>query len=186
MSTVQPTTTSREPADDSLSVPCVRHPDVETVLRCGKCETPICPKCMVPTPVGMRCRACAQVKRVALVAKPGELLKAGAFGLGAAIVGSIIVLLIRFSPLLLLAVVGYAVGEAVARGARLKRGKELAILAIVCLFLGYILAPWVLALLSGRFLSPAFILVSAGATLSSPMVLLGLGLGSLIAWMRLR
>lgn len=40
---------------------CAAHPDVETNLRCGKCGTPICPKCMVTTPVGARCRECARL-----------------------------------------------------------------------------------------------------------------------------
>ena len=45
---------------------CARHPKTETLLRCGRCETPICPRCQIPTPVGMRCRTCARVKRFAM------------------------------------------------------------------------------------------------------------------------
>ncbi len=37
---------------------CVNHPDVETYLRCNRCERPICAKCAVLTPVGYRCRDC--------------------------------------------------------------------------------------------------------------------------------
>ena len=43
---------------------CARHPDVETGLRCGKCDTPICPRCLVQTPVGARCRDCANIRRL--------------------------------------------------------------------------------------------------------------------------
>ena len=39
---------------------CARHPSVETTLRCGRCETPICPRCLVHTPVGARCPDCGQ------------------------------------------------------------------------------------------------------------------------------
>ena len=38
---------------------CARHPKVETLLRCGRCDTPICPKCMVHAGVGIRCPECA-------------------------------------------------------------------------------------------------------------------------------
>jgi hypothetical protein len=34
---------------------------VETALRCQKCGTPICPRCMVQSPVGARCPDCAKV-----------------------------------------------------------------------------------------------------------------------------
>jgi len=44
-------------------VPCPRHPDILTALRCSRCETPICPRCSVQTPVGARCRACARIAR---------------------------------------------------------------------------------------------------------------------------
>src|SRR3990170_1837286 len=33
---------------------CARHPDTETGLLCGRCETPICPRCVVMTDVGAR------------------------------------------------------------------------------------------------------------------------------------
>ncbi|MBN9389452.1 MAG: hypothetical protein J0I20_15595 [Chloroflexi bacterium] len=38
---------------------CARHPNVETLLRCGRCNTPICPRCMVHSGVGIRCPDCA-------------------------------------------------------------------------------------------------------------------------------
>ena len=41
---------------------CAKHTKVVTRLRCGRCETPICPKCTVYTPAGTRCRACARNK----------------------------------------------------------------------------------------------------------------------------
>ena len=38
---------------------CYRHPDRETGVSCSSCGRPICPDCMTPTPVGMRCPECA-------------------------------------------------------------------------------------------------------------------------------
>jgi len=39
---------------------CYRHPDRETRVSCSSCGRPICPDCMTPTPVGMRCPECMQ------------------------------------------------------------------------------------------------------------------------------
>ena len=33
-------------------------------MRCGRCDTPICPRCLVQTPVGARCRDCANVRTI--------------------------------------------------------------------------------------------------------------------------
>lgn len=38
---------------------CYRHPNRETGVSCSNCGKPICPECMTPTPVGMRCPECA-------------------------------------------------------------------------------------------------------------------------------
>ena len=54
---------------DELQVPgepgvwfCAKHSNVQTRLRCGRCEKPICPKCTVMGPVGARCRDCLSNK----------------------------------------------------------------------------------------------------------------------------
>ncbi len=39
---------------------CYRHPSRETGVSCSNCGRPICPDCMTPTPVGMRCPECAR------------------------------------------------------------------------------------------------------------------------------
>ncbi|MBU3690921.1 MAG: rhomboid family intramembrane serine protease [Solirubrobacterales bacterium] len=41
---------------------CYRHPGVETGVSCSSCGRPICPDCMTPTPVGMRCPECSREK----------------------------------------------------------------------------------------------------------------------------
>lgn len=38
---------------------CYRHPSRETGVSCSNCGRPICPDCMTPTQVGMRCPECA-------------------------------------------------------------------------------------------------------------------------------
>jgi rhomboid protease GluP len=42
---------------------CYRHPDRETLLRCGRCDRPICAECQVRHPVGIRCPECAPVRQ---------------------------------------------------------------------------------------------------------------------------
>jgi tetratricopeptide (TPR) repeat protein len=46
------------PAEEVLY--CANHPDRETMLRCNKCNKPICMECAVQTPVGYRCKQCVR------------------------------------------------------------------------------------------------------------------------------
>lgn len=39
---------------------CYRHPSRETGVSCSSCGRPICPDCMTPTSVGMRCPECSR------------------------------------------------------------------------------------------------------------------------------
>ena len=50
---------------------CYRHPDRETGVSCSSCGRPICPDCMTPTPVGMRCPECAS-QRTTVVRGVGQ------------------------------------------------------------------------------------------------------------------
>lgn len=51
---------------------CYRHPSRPTRVACSSCGRPICPDCMTPSPVGMRCPECAsqrtQVRTIASAA----------------------------------------------------------------------------------------------------------------------
>ncbi|MBI3649221.1 MAG: rhomboid family intramembrane serine protease [Actinobacteria bacterium] len=37
---------------------CYRHGDEETLVHCTRCGRPICPRCMIPAPVGHHCPEC--------------------------------------------------------------------------------------------------------------------------------
>ncbi len=39
---------------------CYRHPKVATGLSCGRCERPVCTRCAIMGPAGIRCRECAK------------------------------------------------------------------------------------------------------------------------------
>lgn len=54
---------SAESSTPAETVYCARHPETETGLSCSRCETPICPRCMIHVPVGIRCPDCADLRR---------------------------------------------------------------------------------------------------------------------------
>lgn len=67
-------------------VQCARDPEVQTALRCSRCDTPICPKCLVQTPVGARCRECARIARSPVYTVTGTALMRA---ISAALIGGI-------------------------------------------------------------------------------------------------
>lgn len=131
---------------------CAAHPSVETSLRCGKCGKPICPKCLVQTPVGARCPSCAQLYKLPTYrVSTGYYLRAIGTALGMAIVGGVVwevvqVLLPFFLLNFLLAAgVGYAIGEVVSLSVNRKRGRGLAAIAGIAVALSYLMnlfLPW--------------------------------------------
>jgi hypothetical protein len=42
---------------------CATHPNVETTLRCRRCEKYICTKCAVRTPTGYICKECSRAQQ---------------------------------------------------------------------------------------------------------------------------
>lgn len=48
---------------------CYRHPARETGVACSNCGRPICPDCMTPTPVGMRCPECSKERTKVVTAR---------------------------------------------------------------------------------------------------------------------
>src|SRR5258705_7035755 len=52
---------------------CYRHPNRETAVSCSNCGRPICPDCMTPTPVGMRCPECSQQRTKVTRGAVGEV-----------------------------------------------------------------------------------------------------------------
>lgn len=117
---------------------CATHPEVETNLSCGKCGKPICPRCMVQTPVGARCPQCAKLYKLPTYSiSSGFYLRAAAAALGMAVIGGaawgiIGNLVSSFIPFflnfVLAGVVGYGVGEVVGLAVNRKRGRGLAII----------------------------------------------------------
>jgi len=131
---------------------CATHPEGETNLRCGKCGKPICPQCLVQTPVGARCRDCAQLQKLPTFhVTTGYYLRAVgaavgmAFACGAAWWAVRTVMGIPYFNFLLAAGFGYAVGEVVGRSVNRKRGRTLAAIAGAGVALSFVISifpPW--------------------------------------------
>ncbi len=130
---------------------CATHNDVETGLACGKCGTPICPKCLVETPVGARCRQCANVRRLPTYnITPVQYLKSVAAGAGIAIAVGVAWAWLRIAvdipffglmtALLLAAGAAYVIAEVVSRVVNRKRGAPLQIIAGACFVLSYLVS----------------------------------------------
>ncbi len=159
---------------------CATHPEVETSLRCSKCGKPICPRCLVQTSVGARCRDCARSYKVPTYhVSTKYYLKAIGTGLGMAIVcgvswGVIGGLVTFFSFNLLLApAAGYAIGEVVSRSVNRKRSLGLAIVGSIAVVLSYLIT----LLFPGRLYFNLFNIMYH---------LLALALGIFVAVIRLR
>ena len=159
---------------------CATHPNIETNLRCGKCGKPICPKCMVQTPVGARCPDCARLYKLPTYRVSARYyLRAIGTALGMAIVCGVVWWVIEglvpfiFLNLLLAAGAGYAIGEVVSLSVNRKRGKGLASVAGIGVAISYLVS----ILLSGGLPFGLFSII---------LGLLSLGLGIFVAVTRLR
>ena len=131
---------------------CATHPSVQTELACGKCGKPICPRCLVHTPVGARCRQCANVRRLPTYNIPAQIMvRAGAAAaVGGAVLGGLWAVLFPFGlgfyfGLFLGAGLGYAVGEVVSIAANRKAGPPLQVLAAGGVIVAYLVRDAVLA-----------------------------------------
>lgn len=142
---------------------CLRHPKTETNLTCGKCGDPICPRCMVQTPVGARCPSCAKLSRVPTYRVSTIFyLKAIGTGLGLAIVCGIVwgfICLILFSSFfnfLIGAAIGYGTGEGISLSVNRKSGIGLSIIGASAVVLSYLISSFTFW---GRHFDPFDIIV---------------------------
>lgn len=120
---------------------CHWHPDTETALTCGRCDRPVCLRCVREHPVGVRCKECARPAPVpTLQVSPLHYLRAILASLFLGVAGGVAIVLVdvlalRTLPflfwfrLLLLLGVGYVIGEGVSLSVNRKRGRGLQIVA---------------------------------------------------------
>lgn len=125
---------------------CARHPKIETTLRCGRCETPICPQCLVYTPVGVRCPDCGKTGPNPIRQLPPDLLgRAVAAGAGLTLAVALAWLLLAkiylggFFILIAGLGIGYGVSAGLSRAARWRRGPAMMAIAAVATVGGYVI-----------------------------------------------
>ena len=88
-------------SETDAALRCATHPGTVTYLRCAQCNTPICPRCLVMTPVGAKCRHCARARlQPAFVTRPIDVLIATlATVIGGLFLGAMGSVLTRLLPL---------------------------------------------------------------------------------------
>lgn len=125
---------------------CSYHPNVETRLRCSRCGKPICPRCGVRTPVGLRCPECAGVRGLPTYATSAPTLgRAVVAGLAVALPLGLLFGLAPDWQFYLALALGFGTAEAMAKAANQKRGRDLQLVAMAAVALGLLVGRAVLA-----------------------------------------
>lgn len=133
---------------------CANHPKRETLLRCNRCEKPICIECAVLTEVGYRCRECVRGQQAAYYNGQAYDLPLGA-GVSLLLGGVIGILAYLFLGLLgffsligaifLGPAIGGAVVEAVRQVVRRRRSRHMKLVTALAFLLGVLVAGTILA-----------------------------------------
>jgi hypothetical protein len=116
---------------------CANHPNIETTLRCNRCEKPICAKCAILTPTGYRCKEC--VKGQQKVFETAEWVDYPLIFAVVAILaylGSLIAFRVGFFIILLAPIAGGLIAEVARIVTRRRRSKRLYLLAAIAAVIG--------------------------------------------------
>ena len=116
---------------------CFYHHDRPTLLRCNRCNKPICTSCAIKTPTGYRCKDCVRShQKVYDTAVWSDYLVGIIIAGVLAAIGSYIVTRIGFFTLLLAPAFGTLIAEAVRRAVHRRRSKQLFIWITVAAVVG--------------------------------------------------
>lgn len=120
---------------------CARHKNVKTRLRCGRCETPICPKCTVMGPTGARCRNCASNRSSHMYqVAPWQFATTFLASVAMCVVGALLTRAFGLFLLFYAPVIGTFLGKAIIAITRGKRGVPLCSVATAGAVVGTLLA----------------------------------------------
>ena len=112
-------------SDDSTQpMFCYAHPQRETLLRCNRCDRPMCTSCAVKTPTGYRCKECVRGQQKTFETTqwwdyPVTILVAGVLAYFASLLTNII----GFYSIFLAPVAGFIITEAVRFTIRKRRSR---------------------------------------------------------------
>jgi hypothetical protein len=138
---------------------CVNHPNTETLLRCYRCNRPVCTKCVTRTPVGLICRDCLSTQRAGYyTATPVDYAIAAVVGVLTSIIGGAIAAMLGGIFFLLAIFYGPFAGGVIAEIIRLpiqkRRGRYLWLVGCASVIVGGLIGagffPLTALLFSGR------------------------------------
>lgn len=120
---------------------CANHPSRETLLRCNRCEKPICTKCAVQTPTGYRCRECVRGQQKNFETAQWQDIPL-AFGTATLIsfLGSLIAGRMGFFVIFIAPIVGTIIAEAARYITHRRRSQRLFYFVAAGVFIGGL--PW--------------------------------------------
>jgi len=147
---------------------CINHPRTETRLRCNRCGNPICPKCVVQTPVGFRCKQCIKGQlAIFYSATPLDYVIAVVIGLVASTIAAFIVGAVGiFFAFFLAPAAGGAIGEVVRWATGRRRGRWMWLVVSACIVAGALVAAF------GPLLPLLFVPEVRAALLAAPLTLI--------------
>jgi len=132
---------------------CYNHPSRETLLRCNRCERPICTECAVLTPTGYRCKECVRgQQKIYETARGVDYVLAVMIAGVLSYLGSLIASMLGFFTIFLAPVAGVMIAEAVRWAVKKHRSYWLYRVATISAAVGAVVIPLVslLQLLAGR------------------------------------
>ncbi len=155
------------PVDEDEDVPCYRHPNHLTALRCSTCDRPICVDCAIAAPVGFKCPDHGRTSRAERGAVPvNRLVRGSVAAIATGVIAGMIVMAfnVPFLGFVLAWAGGAATGELAKRASGGYRDPALARTASIAAAIGIVVLPaaW---LLDGSRPGPwlAFVVVQAAA-----------------------
>lgn len=111
---------------ESETLYCYIHPTRETLLRCNRCERPICAQCAVQTPTGYRCRECVRGQQKKFeTAGAADYILAPLVAAVLSFIGSYVVQFLGFFTIFLAPIAGGIIAEGVKRIIGSRRSKTL-------------------------------------------------------------
>ena len=116
---------------------CEVHPNRETLLRCNRCNRPMCSECAVLTPTGYRCKECVRGQQKTFeTTQTRDLVIGVAIALVIAFAGSFIPRVMQFFTIFVAPIVGMIITETVRWAVKRRRSRLLAQLGAGAALLG--------------------------------------------------
>lgn len=124
-------------SDTQPMMVCIYHPNIRTMLRCGRCERPICIRDAKLTPVGYRCRDCLKGQQAAFYTGTRmDYAIAAAITLPLAAMSALVVPYLSWFAIIAAPLAGGFFAGAVRRAVRRRRSHYLWLVACSAIVLG--------------------------------------------------